>query len=305
MRYLVLSDIHANLEALETVLDAADRDRATTGCWCSATWSATAPIRTRSCERIRALAPLAVIRGNHDKVGAGLEPSERFNAVARTRHPLDLRGAHRRQPRLAGRPAGRSGGDRRPVEICHGTPFDEDAYVFDETRRALRAMQASTRPALPVRPHPRAGRLPAARSQFAHAGDRRPTPPAERRASATAQYLINPGSVGQPRDGDPRAGFADRTTPRAEVVEITASPYPVERTQARIREAGLPEAWPSDWRDRTLRPGGRASSGLGSSAIAAGARSSPPALLRRHRVLAAREPSTQPITIPISSTTGM
>jgi diadenosine tetraphosphatase ApaH/serine/threonine PP2A family protein phosphatase len=54
-------------------------------------------------------------------------------------------------------------------------------------------------------------------------------------------YLINPGSVGQPRDGDPRAGYAVYDD-EAKVVEIYRTAYPIERAQARIREAGLPEA---------------------------------------------------------------
>ena len=60
-------------------------------------------------------------------------------------------------------------------------------------------------------------------------------------AVGDGHYLINPGSVGQPRDGDPRAGYAVYDA-SAKVIEIYRTPYPVERTQARIREAGLPEA---------------------------------------------------------------
>jgi len=53
-------------------------------------------------------------------------------------------------------------------------------------------------------------------------------------------YLINPGAVGQPRDGDPRAAFAyfDTTT---QSVELRRVPYDVARAQQRIRAAGLPD----------------------------------------------------------------
>ena len=58
---------------------------------------------------------------------------------------------------------------------------------------------------------------------------------------AGARWLVNPGSVGQPRDGDPRAAWLelDLDAPRAIFRRV---PYPVERTQAEIRERGLPDA---------------------------------------------------------------
>src|SRR3989338_6291532 len=82
MRYLVISDIHANLEAFETVMAeaaplACDRvlvlgDLVGYGADPNAV-----------VDRVRALAPYAIIRGNHDKVGSGVESPEGFNAVAR------------------------------------------------------------------------------------------------------------------------------------------------------------------------------------------------------------------------------
>jgi diadenosine tetraphosphatase ApaH/serine/threonine PP2A family protein phosphatase len=59
-------------------------------------------------------------------------------------------------------------------------------------------------------------------------------------STAGGRWILNPGSVGQPRDGDPRAAYLllDEERQRAEYRRV---PYPVERTQAEIREAGLPE----------------------------------------------------------------
>jgi hypothetical protein len=143
MRYLVISDIHANLEAYETVIAAA------------------APLNYERvlvlgdlvgygadpnaiCERVQALAPHALIRGNHDKVGSGVESPEGFNAVARSaiRWTYDALSASNREW-LAALPAGPLAVDDF-IEICHGTPFDEDAYVFDDLD-ALRAMHAAHR----------------------------------------------------------------------------------------------------------------------------------------------------------------
>ena len=123
-------------------------------------------------------------------------------------------------------------------EICHGTPFDEDAYVFDDLD-ALRALHASRRDlCLFGHTHVQVG-YSLARNQFAVEtnGDARPFDIA---LKPETKYLINPGSVGQPRDGDPRAGFgivdADTVT-----VTIHRIPYPIAKAQARIVEQGLPE----------------------------------------------------------------
>ena len=237
MRYLVLSDIHANLEALEAVLDAAGEipyerllvlgDLVGYGADPNAVVA-----------RIRGLQPHAVIRGNHDKVGAGLEPSDAFNTVARAaiRWTYEALSDDNRDW-LAELPAGPLVVDDL-LEICHGTPFDEDMYVFDDAD-VLRAMQsADRRVVLFGHTHVQVGyRLANQSLTLATADVRRPL----HIAIGPGHYLINPGSVGQPRDGDPRAGFGVYDA-ASQVVEIYRVPYPIERTQIRIREAGLPEA---------------------------------------------------------------
>ena len=237
MRYLVLSDIHANLEALETVIEAAadiPHERVLVlGDLVGYGADPNAVV-----ERIRELRPFSVIRGNHDKVGAGLEPSDAFNAVARTaiRWTYEALSDDNRDW-LADLPAGPVAIDEL-LEICHGTPFDEDAYVFDEAD-VLRSMQAASRRlCLFGHTHVQVGyRLVQSSLTLETADQRRPL----HVAVGDGHYLINPGSVGQPRDGDPRAGFAVYDA-GAQVIEIYRIAYPVERTQARIREAGLPEA---------------------------------------------------------------
>ena len=237
MRYLVISDIHANLEAYEAVMAAAvplayERvlvlgDLVGYGADPNAI-----------CDRVRVLAPQALIRGNHDKVGSGIESPEGFNAVARSaiRWTHDaLTPGHREW--LAALPAGPLVVDDF-IEICHGTPFDEDAYVFDDLD-ALRAMHAARRPlCLFGHTHVQVGHY-LSRDQFglSTADDQRPlTIPLDE----ANRYLINPGSVGQPRDGDPRAGFAVVDTAAREVT-LHRVEYPVAQAQARILEEGLPE----------------------------------------------------------------
>lgn len=237
MRYLVISDIHANLEALETVLEEAkplgyDKllllgDLVGYGADPNAI-----------CERVRELKPDALIRGNHDKVGSGVESPEGFNAVARSAIKWTYETLTKdNREWLAALPAGPMIVDDM-IEICHGTPFDEDAYVFDDLD-ALRAMHSARRPlCLFGHTHVQVGHY-LSRDQFglATADEHRPLGIPLDDAN---RYLVNPGSVGQPRDGDPRAGFGIVDTTAREMT-IYRVEYPISKAQARILEEGLPE----------------------------------------------------------------
>ncbi len=237
MRYLVLSDIHANLEALEAVLDAA-REIPYARILVLGDLVGYGADPNAVVDRVRGLEPHTVIRGNHDKVGAGLEPSDAFNAVARAaiRWTYEALSDDNRDW-LADLPAGPLAVDEL-LAICHGTPFDEDMYVFDDAD-VLRSMQsADRRVVLFGHTHVQVGYRLSNQSLTLVTDDlRRPL----HISIGQGHYLINPGSVGQPRDGDPRAGFAVYDATK-QAVEIYRTPYPIERTQARIRDAGLPEA---------------------------------------------------------------
>jgi diadenosine tetraphosphatase ApaH/serine/threonine PP2A family protein phosphatase len=237
MRYLVLSDIHANVEAYDAVM----AEAATVGydkVLVLGDLVGYGADPNLICERIRALKPEALIRGNHDKVGSGVESAEGFNAVARNaiRWTYETLAPDNRAW-LAALPSGPMIVDEM-IEICHGTPFDEDAYVFDDLD-ALRAMHAARRPlCLFGHTHVQVGHF-LSRDQFglASVDDRRPLVIPLDEAS---RYLVNPGSVGQPRDSDPRAGFAIADT-RAREVTLYRVEYPVAKAQARIVEEGLPD----------------------------------------------------------------
>jgi diadenosine tetraphosphatase ApaH/serine/threonine PP2A family protein phosphatase len=237
MRYLVLTDIHANLEALDAcIADGRARgfDRALVlGDLVGYGGDPNAVV-----ERVAALDPLATVRGNHDKVACGLEAAEGFNAVAKSaaHWTFDvLTPEHRAW--LAALPEGPIVVDDL-VEICHGSPFDEDAYIFDELD-AVRALKVSTRPlCLFGHTHyPVTFELSA--QSFDTVGSAS-APEMQIQMKAGSKYLVNPGSVGQPRDGDPRAAYAivDTTLSRVELFRLK---YPVEVAQAKVIKAGLPE----------------------------------------------------------------
>ena len=237
MRYLVLSDIHANMEAFEAVLAAAQTlsyDRILVlGDLVGYGADPNAVV-----EKVRALRPHALIRGNHDKVGSGLESPEGFNAVARSaiRWTYDTLTAENRDW-LAALPAGPVVVDDL-IEICHGTPFDEDAYVFDDLD-ALRSLHAAERPVcLFGHTHVQVGyTLTGNLFTLATIDDARPL---RIELPEDGRHLVNPGSVGQPRDGDPRAAYAIADTDRRDVV-IYRTEYDIDRARARILDEGLPE----------------------------------------------------------------
>ena len=233
MRYLILSDIHANLEALEAVLEAAPAwDRALIlGDLVGYGADPNAVV-----ERVRALPTAALIRGNHDKVAAGLTSVEGFNQLARLAiqwTATELTSANLTW--LAALPAGPAVAEDL-VEICHGTPFDEDVYLFDDLDAEHAVETQRRRVCLFGHTH-----VPAA---FAGIRGVRalPLPRGPRSEIAIepeTRYLINCGAVGQPRDNDPRAAYGlldvDRRT-----VEILRIPYDVLGAQTKILEAGLP-----------------------------------------------------------------
>lgn len=238
MRYLVLTDIHANLEALDACLaDAKGRgyDRVLV----LGDLVGYGPDPNAVVDAVRDLRPAAMVRGNHDKVACGLEQPDDFNTVAKTA-VVWTHAALTPENRawLAALPMGPAVVDEA-IEICHGSPFDEDTYIFDEGD-ARHALQTSTRrlclfghthwPATYVRADNGDGYAELA-------------PPENGRVALRdgMKHVINPGAVGQPRDNDPRAAYAIADTSQARV-ELFRVRYPVATTQAKIIKAGLPEA---------------------------------------------------------------
>ena len=237
MRYLVISDIHANLEALDAVLAAVapgDYDRVLVlGDLVGYGADPNAVI-----DRVRALDPLSVIRGNHDKAACGLDDGSSFNQVARMAAAWTgeaLTGDNRDY--LRDLPAGPVTIDDH-VEICHGAPFDEDHYIFDGND-ARRALDASERPLclfghthLPVVFFDEGGEI----------GGEIPEGATHQVALQNGlKLLVNVGSVGQPRDGDPRAGYATFDSATGSLV-LYRVPYPIDLAQRKIIAAGLPHS---------------------------------------------------------------
>jgi len=232
MRYAVLSDVHANLEALEAVLEDA-RGQGVQGFLCLGDFVGYGPDPNACVERLRGLVSVALV-GNHDLAALGRLDAGNFNLFARaalewTREQLS--------------PSVRTFLEHlRPREtfqdllLVHASPQDPvHEYILDwETADDnFRAEPFSVclfgHTHVPVR--------------FTHDGVRTQVlpflPHAPLQLSPQLRHLVNVGSVGQPRDGDPRAAYTVLDT-EARTVELRRVSYPVEAVQRKMQARGLP-----------------------------------------------------------------
>ncbi len=245
MRVLVLSDIHSNLEALNAVMAAAP---AYDVVWNLGDVVGYGANPNEVIDRVRGLGSVFV-RGNHDKVCSGAEGLESFNPIAgRAARWTRLVLSAEHTDWLRQMPAGPILPDGPEVSCVHGSLLDEDEYVLTLRDAWAPLSQARTRINFFGHTHLQGG--------FATNGEEwfRITPQYHARGADefelplrnNARYLINPGSVGQPRDGDWRAAFAlyecenhgGETKRRVMFYRV---PYDVKRAQAGILSAGLPD----------------------------------------------------------------
>jgi predicted phosphodiesterase len=237
MRILVLSDLHANLTALDAALAAAKGRWES--CVCLGDVVGYGPDPDEVTSRLREL-PATTIRGNHDKAVAGLMDTSDFNPVAKA--AIDWTHDKLGPENLAWLSALPQGPmETAGIVLVHGAFQDEDEYVFTP-EQALDGLLDSTAPVtffghthhqggfsyrdsslevLPIRPR--------ATEAFAPL-----------RIDTDRRYLLNPGSTGQPRDGDARSAFAIADLEH-HVVEFWRVQYDIVSVQERMRRARLPE----------------------------------------------------------------
>ncbi|HEY3929625.1 MAG TPA: metallophosphoesterase family protein [Candidatus Koribacter sp.] len=241
MRYLIISDIHSNLEALQTALAAAPEHDVVLNLGDIVGYGASP---NEVVEIVRELEG-PIVRGNHDKACSGLTDTFGFNAVAdkavswtmETLTP-ENREWVRRLPMGPMEIPGYQDG-----QFAHGSPIDEDEYLLSSAA-AFEVFRAQN---LPVtffgHTHVQGGYMlrkgyveairPKYRSMTEEETFDLPLLP-------DGRYLLNPGSIGQPRDGDWRLGFALFDSD-ANAMKFYRVPYPVELAQHRIIAAELPE----------------------------------------------------------------
>jgi len=238
LRYLILSDLHSNGEALAAVLSRVRRrhyDRLVVlGDFVGYGADPNGVIdRVRHLRRRKIL-----VRGNHDRVASGLDPGGLFNpvALAAARWTAETLTAANRQF-LADLPVGPIEVDGRFV-VCHGSPFDEDAYIFSDVDAAWSFRTIGLDLCFFGHSHiPSVFTLePDGIGVDVVRGGRQ-----RLKLEPGRRYLINPGSVGQPRDRNIDAAFALYDGDEG-FVEFERVPYDVARAREKILRAGLPGA---------------------------------------------------------------
>jgi diadenosine tetraphosphatase ApaH/serine/threonine PP2A family protein phosphatase len=232
MRVAVISDVHANEQALDAVLDEIDQWNPE-AVWCLGDVVGYGPAPNRCCEVVSERSDVCLI-GNHDLVVLGTLEVDDFNEEAAaaalwTRGELDARS---RAFLLPLEPSATVEG----AELFHASPRDPVWEYVLSAETAYVGLVATTAPLVLVG-HSHVALAIGLEDEVLRGG----LAPAGTELELNGRWLLNPGSVGQPRDGDPRAAWLELDT-GARVARFHRVAYPVELTQARIRDSGLPEA---------------------------------------------------------------
>ncbi len=236
MHFLILADLHANWHALESVLADAGGNFDQIICCGDLVGYNPQPARVLEWTREHCA---AVIRGNHDKVVAGIEDLEWFNDIAQIAARWTIRQLDDGQIDYL-RDLQKGPIQLEHFHVCHGSPRDEDEYITSPRQ---------AQPCLALLELPLAffGHTHLQGGFFSRRGHANTIPPVGKTQKESilalepdSVYMVNPGSVGQPRDGDARAAYAIYDTEQ-KIVTLRRVEYPIEKTVREIKDAGLPE----------------------------------------------------------------
>ncbi len=238
MRYLILSDMHGNWEALAAVLRHVQHERFdVTLVLGDLVGYGAGPNQVVEAIKNDLHGEVHVIRGNHDKVVAELEDGANFNqpALAAARWTTArLMPANLRYVRELPEGPQQVADD---VFICHGSPLDEDAYVFS----IYDAYEIFTQFDAPVVffGHTHIPSLFVRHDEGIEVGVVQGES-FQLELDPERRYLLNPGSIGQPRDRDPRAAYLTFDS-ETRVVSWHRIDYAIDKAQERIVRSGLPK----------------------------------------------------------------
>jgi predicted phosphodiesterase len=232
-RVAVISDVHANWHALEAVLAEVEREEPDE-LWCLGDLVGYGPRPNPCCAAVERRASVS-LAGNHDLGVLGTIDLSEFTGdaveAARWTRSVLAEGSRRFVEGLE--PLGR----RESVELFHASPRDP-VWEYVLTAEAAAAAFELTRSQVVLVGH---SHVPLAISLADGVLDGGLAPGGTETALGSVRWLLNPGSVGQPRDGDPRAAWLllDFGAGRAEHRRVE---YEVALTQNEIRERRLPDA---------------------------------------------------------------
>jgi predicted phosphodiesterase len=232
MRVAVISDVHGNLHALESVLEALDADPVD-ALWCLGDVVGYGPKPNECCDLVRERAALSLC-GNHDLAVRGTIDLDEFSgdaavAAGWTRTIL-------RDDALAWLRSLEPAGKAEDVALFHGSARDPVwEYVLSDESAATTLLLTTERIVLVGHSH--VALQVALRGTELEGGL---APDGTVLGLGEARWLLNPGSVGQPRDGDPHAAYLVLDLD-ARTATFRRVPYDVARTQEEMREAALPD----------------------------------------------------------------
>lgn len=237
MRYFLFTDIHGNLEALLPVLKFAEKKKIGHYIFLGDLVGYGASPE-EVIQKVRALKPLSIIRGNHDKAVCSLDSVQTFNPIAAaaihwtkeniSKKNMDYITNLKKGPEII----------HKDIMICHGAPFDEDHYIFGE----FDASEAFSHITTPICffghthfPFVYTEKDKLIDGTFLTGNSN------EIKIEEGITYLINPGSVGQPRDRNNRAACAIYDSD-SKKVKFYRFEYDIKETQRKILDAKLPPA---------------------------------------------------------------
>jgi len=230
MRVAVISDVHANYHALAAVLRAVDGEEVDE-VWCLGDTVGYGPKPNECCDAVSERADLCLV-GNHDLVALGELTLSDFNdeAAAAALWTNDALTASSESFLRSLQPQA----EREDVQLFHASARDP-VWEYILTEEAARATLDLTSAPLVLVGHSHVALAVTLDDRNVAGG----LAPDGARIDLGGRWLLNPGSVGQPRDGDPRAAwllldFEERLASFRRVL------YSIQETQAEIREAGLP-----------------------------------------------------------------
>ena len=233
MRVAVISDIHANLHALEAVLEAIDADPPDE-IWCLGDLVGYGPRPNEVIALVKERAAINLV-GNHDLGVLGSLDLDEFSpdAAASARWTQTVLLDENRTYLESLSSQAKTDG----AELYHASPRDPvwEYVITEETARA--ALEATVAPVVLVGHSHIALAITLAEGRLQ--GDLAPA--GTQVELQEGRWLLNPGSVGQPRDGDARAAWLELDLPSGQA-RFRRNHYDIARTQAEIRERELPEA---------------------------------------------------------------
>jgi len=237
MKYLIFSDVHSNLEALLAMKSFAQKKKIDAYLFLGDLVGYNAS-PNECIQQFQNLSPLYMIRGNHDKAVSGHDSLHSFNPIAaaaiiwtrdalNTQNKLFLMNLKKGPQEV-----------NQEITICHGAPYDEDYYIFGPFDAVEAFYHFSTKicffghthlPRIYTKRNNMVEELIVEQEKF------------QIKIEEGARYLINPGSLGQPRDRNIKSSFLIFNTTTRKITFYRIS-YDYRLTQSRILEAGLPPA---------------------------------------------------------------